>query len=46
MNFQQNTNQNTSPFNTFNQSIQSGIQAVGEGYDQAKENLTSKFDEF
>jgi len=46
MNYQQNTNPNTSPLNTFNQSIQSGIQAVGEGYDQAKGNLTSKFDEF
>ena len=46
MNFQQNTNTNPSPLNTFNQSIQSGIQAVGDGYDQAKGNLTSKFDEF
>jgi hypothetical protein len=44
MNFQQNPS--PSPLNTFNQSIQSGIQAVGEGYDQAKDNLTNKFDEF
>lgn len=46
MNFQQNANQNTGPLNTINQSIQSGIQAVGEGYDQAKESLNNKFDEF
>lgn len=50
MNFQQNatanTNMNTNPFNTVNQSIQSGIQAIGEGYDQTKNTLTNKFNQF
>jgi len=48
MNFQQpnNNNSNANPLSTINQSVQSGIQAVGDSYEQAKGNLTNKFDEF
>lgn len=46
MNFQQTANTNTGPLDTFNQSIQSGIQVASDGFDQAKGTLTDKFDEF
>lgn len=46
MNFQQTANTNTGTMDTFNQSIQSGIQVASDGFDQAKGTLTDKFDEF